>query len=266
MRKQNVLNLRKHLFENSLFCFLEDALWPSCFMPPYFLLLFSISCRENKKEHEWLRLGENYPHCWSFCTFDGCVRVKYPRCFPSLSPAETRETHVLSWLPNHQTTPACLHLLMAAPWLETGTPYEMPAEADGVSQLCKWPGSIPRTGRGAGRRAGWWIALQGAVVFGKVLWKHRCRWCRERTSADGLTLSVGSRHVGCDCLHSHVRGHFLLTARSFTPGAQLARGTYASWTSKARAIQKHKTLRVRPNPPSQVVFFLSSEKTEEAIH
>lgn len=168
--------------------------------------------------------------------------------------------------PGSPTTPACLHLLVAAPWLETGTPCKMPAEADGVSQLCKWPGSVPRMGRGAGRRAGWWIALQGAVIFGKVLWKHRCRWCRERTSADGLTLSVGSCHVGCDCLHSRVRGHFLLTARGFTPGAQLARGTYASWTSKVRAIQKHKTLRVRPNPPSQVVFFLSSEKTEEAIH
>lgn len=58
------------------------------------------------------------------------------------------------------------------------------------------------------------------------------------------------------CIHgSKAQCRFLLTSHSITRGMRLARGTCASLTSKARAIQKRKMLRVRPNPPSWVVFF-----------
>lgn len=90
-----------------------------------------------------------------------------------------------------------------------------PTESPSHANKYKWLGSATRVGRRTSRWATWSVAQQGAVTFGKVLWK-------ERTSANVWTTSVGSHHADHHCLRSQVQGSVLFApdcTRHYTRGA-----------------------------------------------
>lgn len=81
-----------------------------------------------------------------------CARANALDVFHPSPMAETNETCILSWLqlcPGNMTVPACLHLLMAAPRLETGTPRELPAEPNSHPAAHKRLGLCNRSGPGS---------------------------------------------------------------------------------------------------------------------
>lgn len=207
-------------------------------MPPYFVLLFPISFRENKRKMSGSDLERTTHIWWTFCTSTVC-KNKYPRFSPSLPSSENMSSPGSKCVLSNSTS------ISPSPHGGSWTGMET------VSHLCKQPDCATIMGWGAGRPAGPSIALQGAGIFGKVMWKYQGSWHREGSSACGLNLLAGSYCVGCDHLHSGVQGNFLLIEPGTIPGKQLAHGTCASW-----AIQKHKLSGV----------FLSPQNTEEAIH
>lgn len=188
-------------------------------------------------------------------------KSKYSRCFPSLPPAETSETHIVSRLQLCPQQPNRASLSPSAPGSSPAgdgvspsaaswTPPSRPAmqkQAGSATRAVPESGQTSRAIHSSTRGCHFWegaVKAPGQPTQGKDL----CRWLDPLDRQVATTLA------------------FPPDRTLITPGVRLARGTCASWTSKARAIQKHKMSGVRPNPPSWVVFFLGSQKTEEAIH
>lgn len=162
-------------------CFWEDR----CTLTLVFyatLISFATSFRENNKEQERLRLVENYPHRWSFCTFES-VQERIPQMFSILpSGWDQRDAHRLLAPAVPPTTRPC-RPASACSWQPPGSRRGLPASCqlnptESPSRANKWLGSATRVACRASRWASRSVALQGAVTVGKVSWKGKglCQW------------------------------------------------------------------------------------------